>query len=588
MTVFGQSPVVAAVADVIAILANGGAITERERIDLKEEAGRRDRTGNILPGTTQNDAAITRLWPEAACMANTPGGGALLLGVDDDSQLIGTELDEEWVRRQIYEKSGGRLTCEVTPVEIAGTRVLVILAPEAIEPVRVHDRITWRVGDACVAIDPSSWHQRRVEHLRVDWSNHASEFTIDDARATAVEIARDFLKAADDPSARELASASTPDLFRRLNAVDGSGHLTNAAALVFVGRGRPALDYIRRDANGSDSVARVRLEDRSLLEELSEVFRTSLAYDPVTHVEDGLTHAQLRQIPERALREAIVNGVAHREWTILEPTVVEHVGGRLRVSSPGGFTGGVNSANIINHPSSSRNQALVELLASLKVAEREGVGVDRMYGDMLRLGCPAPEITEKSGPQVVTVLIGNNPDLAWRTWLRMMSTSSVRDDLQMLMSVAYIVSNGWLDENTLAPYLQVDVSEARDTVRNLAAVESAGSPLLQPVAGTPAGSVPAYVLSQKAREQLSGLDSLSASQRDWPSKEAVAASFVRARGRISSTELGDLINAHPTNVGGILAALEADGIVRPSREPRRGAGFHYIYVSAGDEEELQR
>ena len=63
---------------------------EVERVDIKEEPGRRDARGTVSPGRTTSEEAARRLAEEMACMANTPGGGALIVGVADDGARIGT------------------------------------------------------------------------------------------------------------------------------------------------------------------------------------------------------------------------------------------------------------------------------------------------------------------------------------------------------------------------------------------------------------------------------------------------------------------------------------------------------------------
>ena len=559
-------------------LNNGHPVVERQILDLKEESGRRTSGGQILPAEPKNEGAVDKLAPEVACMANTPGGGALLLGVADNSEVIGTQLDPEWLRARLYDRLERRVTVDVRPVEIRGARILVIIIPEAIEPVRYKNKINWRVSDRCVEIDASSWHARRHRYLQVDWSSQASTYRVEDVRVSAVEVARDFLRDSADSSAQELADVPTTDLLRRLNAMDGSGILTNAAALTFVGRGEPCLDYLRRENAGGDSVARVRRASRSLLEELQEVFTTSRAYNPITHLDEGLAHGQVRQIPERALREAIVNGVAHREWAISAPTVVEHIGGLLRVTSPGGFVSGVSPENIINHPSASRNTALVDLLASLRVAEREGIGIDRMFGDMLRLGYGAPDISQIDGPSVVTRLIGNHPNAAWIEWLNRLSDPRVGSDLRFLMTIYFAITYGWLDARVLAPYLQVSEAEANDAIATLADLTADGRPVLIDVRGTPPGTPHAKAFSEHARTSLTALEANRSIRRSWPTREDVAQSYAAARGRISTTELADLVGALATNVGYVLSSLEDQGVLTPSREQRRGAGFHYLYV----------
>jgi len=78
---------------------------ERQRVDVKEEAGRRGAGGRLLPGGRENTKAADQLADEVASMANTPGGGALIVGIEDRTgDLLGTELDAEWLRHQIYRR----------------------------------------------------------------------------------------------------------------------------------------------------------------------------------------------------------------------------------------------------------------------------------------------------------------------------------------------------------------------------------------------------------------------------------------------------------------------------------------------------
>ncbi len=69
---------------------------ELEHVDIKEEAGRRGSGGVVLAGQPQNTAAATQLADEVACFASTPGGGALIVGVENKTgDLLGTALDRD-------------------------------------------------------------------------------------------------------------------------------------------------------------------------------------------------------------------------------------------------------------------------------------------------------------------------------------------------------------------------------------------------------------------------------------------------------------------------------------------------------------
>lgn len=141
---FGADPVRTEVVSLLERLARGERIDqshESKHVDLKEEAGRRGRSGELLPGAPVNDAAVKKLAGEAACMANTPGGGALIVGIADDGTLIGTELDAEWLRQRIYEVTRRLLTVDAYAVTVRDTRLMVIVSPSAVEPIRINERI---------------------------------------------------------------------------------------------------------------------------------------------------------------------------------------------------------------------------------------------------------------------------------------------------------------------------------------------------------------------------------------------------------------------------------------------------------------
>ena len=74
---------------------------------------------------------------EVACFANTPGGGALILGVEDSQgTVLGTELDIEWLRQRIDEAV--QVAPDIVEHHLGGAqglRVLVLYVPQAKEPV---------------------------------------------------------------------------------------------------------------------------------------------------------------------------------------------------------------------------------------------------------------------------------------------------------------------------------------------------------------------------------------------------------------------------------------------------------------------
>jgi len=116
----------------------------------------------------------------------------------------------------------------------------------------------------------------------------------------------------------------------------------------------------------------------------------------------------LADLPERPVREAVVNAVAHRDWRLPESVAIEQAPTRLIVSSPGALVSGVTVENILAHPSKPRNRILTEAIRKLGLAEQAGVGIDRMYLDMIRGGHQPPTISATDHVRVA--LVGGAPN----------------------------------------------------------------------------------------------------------------------------------------------------------------------------------
>lgn len=547
---------------------------EKVHVDAKEEAGRRDRQGTVLPGSPQSEEAAKALLEAFACMANTPGGGALVIGVGDDGSRPGAMLDAEWLRHRVWELSDSKLTIDVREVYLDdGTRTLVGRVHQAIEPIRVNGRIVWRVADNCVEVDATTWH-RDMTLRHHDWSSEATDIAAEDSDPLALAVARRFLRAAGSPEAAELADANDAELLRRLpNVVAATGTLTRAGSLLFANTA-PVLDYHHRRVAGDD--ATIHIHDAGpLLVQLDRVFDAldARATNFTLHAA-GPSASIFPALPSRSAREAIINGVVHRDWSSPEATVVEHVGDRLRVTSPGGLVGTVTPDNIISHVSTPRHRALAELTTRLRLTERQGIGVDRMYQDLLWMGRPAPEIAEIPGPRVSVTLLGGRPDDAWVTLLGEIDRAGrhLAGDLNILFALDLVLRQGWLDAPTLAPIIQWPVAVATGAIDRLRELEVGGRPLLTLVDGQPDRAHPAWTSTSMLRDRLAHR---TAGVFTPTRRASLLLGYAQHMGRVSTTEASSLVAVSTQIVGEVLKDLEADEELVPSRQNRAGAGFHY-------------
>jgi len=292
----------------------------------------------------------------------------------------------------------------------------------------------------------------------------------------------------------------------------------------------------------------------------------------------------------RAAICGIVNGAVHRDWLSPQPTTVEHVGETLTVTSPGGFVGGVNPSNIISHPAVPRHRSLAEAAASLGIAERQGIGVARMTRDMLAMARPRPQIEEIAGPYVRVTLLGGEPDPAMVRLVSDVSPQELAGSVDTLLLIDELCMRGWIDADAGAAVLQRSVAEAADAIERLAAAKLGDAndehcrrpPDLVPgvivaVAGARAGGAPAYRLSDESRHRIGHRCARLHSHGD---QDEFILDWARGRGRVSGTEVADLIDVSIPTAGRRLAALAADGVLTPSRPNGTGGGFRYLPVPA--------
>lgn len=117
----------------------------------------------------------------------------------------------------------------------------------------------------------------------------------------------------------------------------------------------------------------------------------------------GLARAETTEYPIPVVREAIVNAVAHRDYSVRgEGIRIVMYNDRLEIYSPGRLPGHVTLDNLKDERF-SRNQAIVAVLSDLGYIERLGYGIDRMISAMQAAGLPAPLFAETTAGFKVTL-----------------------------------------------------------------------------------------------------------------------------------------------------------------------------------------
>jgi len=120
----------------------------------------------------------------------------------------------------------------------------------------------------------------------------------------------------------------------------------------------------------------------------------------------GLKRIEVAEYPEEAIRESIVNALAHRDYEdATRHLVVEVFKDRIVVSSPGGPPGNTKMA-VINRgtaKSRARNPLIAQGLRFMQLMEERGTGILRMKAAMLQHGLDEPKLAIEDDYFVVTL-----------------------------------------------------------------------------------------------------------------------------------------------------------------------------------------
>lgn len=120
------------------------------------------------------------------------------------------------------------------------------------------------------------------------------------------------------------------------------------------------------------------------------------------------------EIPKKVITEAVVNAVAHRDYTSNGSVRVMLFSDRLEVRSPGGLSPMLTLEQLsVPHNSVPRNPLLAKCLYLAKYIERMGTGTLDMISRCAEAGLSEPEFAVADGDGFVTTI----RRMPWEVWV---------------------------------------------------------------------------------------------------------------------------------------------------------------------------
>lgn len=361
-------------------------------------AGRND-TVDWLPGR----APVSDIATTLAAMANAHGG-TLLLGVTPRTDKPAGVDDAENAVNRVLEAALAIQPPLIIPlpqqVQVKGSPMVVVQVPRGMPYVyALEGRYLTRQGGMNTPLPPYTLRRLMLERGDVTFESvPARGATKEDLDWAQVEAYANGLSGMGGISPEQI-------LIKRGCLVRGEQGVvpTHAGILLF---GKDPQQFLRNADITAARFAGKEMGDVFTRQDLTGTLPQQIRRAELFLVDnmrkgvqlgDRMARTEQYEYPLKAVRELVVNAVAHRDYSIQGDGIRLYLfSDRLEITSPGGLPGPVTVHNIVDERF-SRNSAIVQVLSDLGFIERLGYGVDRVIALMREDNLPAPAFAETSG-----------------------------------------------------------------------------------------------------------------------------------------------------------------------------------------------
>ena len=362
--------------ELLELIENG----ETQEVELKESFSSSQKFSKLMSG-----------------FANTRGG-VIIIGVDAGEKIIGIKEDVDKVQQKISASAQSvspSLSPDIRLHNIDGKKVVSVVIQKAVDSMaHSFDGVYHvRVGSTLRRVDGD----QIVDFLRgkqiLCFDEDFSDAVIDDLD---VEKIREYLKIRNQEDFLKRASVTNFLLSHKFAVRNGILKIKNAAALFFAKEPEKFFPQIE-----------IKLVQYDGTEAVTPISHQLIQSDPVSSIEKSLAFVkknisksiQITDRPRRhekfeypleAIRESIINAVAHRDYFSRDSIQISLFNNRIEVISPGSLPKDL-PRELFGTLSVRRNPIVYGLLRDYQYIEGLGSGVPRMINAMRNNGLRDPE-----------------------------------------------------------------------------------------------------------------------------------------------------------------------------------------------------
>ncbi len=349
-----------------------------------------------------------------SAFSNTKGG-KIIIGVSNSGKLLGIDIGKDTIEHltnKISQNTDPKVHPRITTKKINNKHIIIIEVKESSDHlVLAFGRPFKRVGKSTVRMSKDEYEslilEKHKEKLYFD-SQICKKEALKDINRERVEW---FIKDAKKQRGLDIDdSLSIEEILERLKLAK-EGNLTNAAVLLF-GK-NPQKIFLQtvikaikfKGSDVTEDMLDFKTIEGDILTQLKKAEDFIFEHIPKqAWIEEGELQRQEKWLyPPRAIREALANALAHRDYRTASSIQIRIFDDRLEIWNPGCLPPGLTIEKLkIKHDSVPRNPLIARAFFWVKYVEEVGTGTNKIIRWCKEWELPEPEFEETGTSFVLT------------------------------------------------------------------------------------------------------------------------------------------------------------------------------------------
>ncbi|MEK6894703.1 MAG: ATP-binding protein [Nanoarchaeota archaeon] len=340
---------------------------------------------------------------------STSNGGIILVGIDNKGVPLGINCNEDEIRKKVFDIENN-LNDNSIKVELNFTnhspqsKIIAIKVKEGyMKPYGWNGIYYKRSGSSNSKMSSDEIAETRLKSKSLSFDNltaqlYNREAVINDLEENKI---KSYIEAYNTSRRnKKITYNNMKDFLTTFNLISNGNQVKNSAILLF---GKEPNDCFQNskinlliysgDTEGENNLKSKRIisgEIGNQIRESVEIIRLSTENKVFM---EGLQRIEVNQYPLDAIREAVTNAVAHRDYSAYDSFItIRLFDNYLEIINPGGLLEGLEIEKIKEGGlSKRRNPSISSMLDNLGLMEQSGQGIKKMLNAMMKMGLREPQ-----------------------------------------------------------------------------------------------------------------------------------------------------------------------------------------------------